>query len=313
MVKGGNASHILVSRPRANLPNKIKEKESKIMAKNYSIAEAVQIIVENEDSASITELSKRFPLLSIRIARLAVLAGEELTEFMGFFPEHISANKINKAIKEQDAEAEEDEDADDDDSEDEEVEEEAPKKKAGRGRPKKVKEEEPEEDEEADDSDYASMSNKELWDLLGQVGGRKKCREEFGDTKTPDMIKFFKKYYPNGVDAEQPEEEEAAEESKYEGKSAVELYKLCKTRKLKVEQKKPVKYYIAELEKADAAEEKAKAAKAKAKKKEVEEEEAEWDDDEEEAPKKPAKKAGRPKKAAKEEEADDEDDDEWEI
>jgi hypothetical protein len=286
------------------------------MAKNYSIAEAVQIIVENEDSASITELSKRFPLLSIKIARLAVLAGEELTDFMGFFPEHISANKINKAIKEQDAEAEEDEDADDDDSEDEEVEEEAPKKRAGKGRPKKVKEEEPEEDdeEEADDSDYDSMSNKELWALLGQVGGRKKCREEFGDTKTSDMIKFFKKYYPNGVDAEQPEEDET-EESKYEGKSAVELYKLCKTRKLKVEQKKPVKYYIAELEKADAAEEKAKAAKTKAKKKEAEEDEAEWDDEEEdEAPKKPAKKASKPaKKAAKEEEADDDDDDEWEI
>lgn len=293
------------------------------MAKNYSIAEAVQIIAENADTASITDIGKRFPLLANKITRVATLAGDDFVDFASYLPEHVSANKVNKAIKEAEDASEADEDEDVEDGEDEEEVEEAPKKPAKKAEKKapakKAKKEEPEEDEEdGDDSDYASMSNKELWNLLGQVGGRKKCREEFGDTKTADMLKFFKKYYPNGVDAEQPEEADEAEpEDEYSSKSAVELYKICKTRKIKAEQKKPVKYYVDLLKKAD-------AAAAKTKKKAEPEEDEEWDDDEEEpAPKKPEKKskAEKPekkpaKKAAKEEEPEDDEDDgddDWEI
>lgn len=285
------------------------------MAKNYSITEAVQIIAENEDMESITDLGKRYPLLANKIARVVTLAGEEFVDFASYLPEHVSANKVNKAIKDalDAAGDEDDEDVEADDDDDEDVEE-APKKKAGRPKRANVEEPEDEDDEEDEESgsDYDNMSNKELWTLLGEVGGRKKCREEFGDTKTADMLKFFKKYYPNGVDAEQPEEaEEEADTDEYSGKSAVELYKICKTRKIKAEQKKPAKYYIDLLKKAD-------AAAAKTKKKAEPEEDEEWDDDEEEAPapKKPEKKSAKAeKKPAKKAEPEDDgdDDDDWEI
>lgn len=286
------------------------------MAKNYSIAEAVQIIAENQDTASITDLGKRYPLLTNMIARVAVLAGDEFVAFASYLPEHVSANKVNKAIKDAEDAAEvddEDEDVEADDDEEAE-EEEAPKKSAKKAEKpaKKTKKEEPEDDDEedGDGSDYDNMSNKELWGLLGEVGGRKKCREEFGDTKTADMIKYFKKYYPNGVDAEQPEEaEEEAETDEYTGKSAVELYKMCKTRKIKAEQKKPAKYYIDLLKKADA-----EAAKSKKKA----DDDEEWDDDEAEeepAPKKQKKEAKTEKKPAKKaaKEETEDDDDDWEI
>lgn len=292
------------------------------MAKNYSIAEAVQIIAENADTASITDISKRFPLLANKITRVAILAGDEFVDFASYLPEHVSANKVNKAIKEaEDATEVDDEDEDVEDGEDEEEVEEAPKKPAKKAPAKKpAKKVEPEEDDdEAEDSDYDNMSNKELWNLLGQVGGRKKCREEFGDTKTADMLKFFKKYYPNGVDAEQPEEAEEESGDEYSSKSAVELYKLCKTRKIKAEQKKPVKYYVELLKKAD-------AAVTKAKKKEEPEEDEEWDDDEEEPtpkkaekkqkaekPAKPEKKSAKKAEPEPEEDEDEGDDDDWEI
>lgn len=310
----------MVRLPRTNcqLNNKL-EKEIKTMAKNYSIAEAVQIIAENEDKASITDLGKRYPLLTNKIARVAVLAGDEFVDFASYLPEHVSANKVNKAIKDAEDAAEVDEDVEEEeteDDEDEEVEEEeAPKKKAKKAPEKKAakskKKEEVEEDEDDDEeaSDYDNMSNKELWALLGEVGGRKKCREEFGDTKTADMIKYFKKYYPNGVDAEQPEEAEEEASDEYTGKSAVELYKMCKTRKIKAEQKKPAKYYVELLKKADAA-----AAKTKKKAEEAEDEGDDWDDEEEqETPKKSKAKAEKKSSKKAEPVEEEDDDDDWEI
>lgn len=305
----------MVRLPRTNcqLNNKL-EKEIKTMAKNYSIAEAVQIIAENEDKASITDLGKRYPLLTNKIARVAVLAGDEFVDFASYLPEHVSANKVNKAIKDAEDAAEVDEDVEeeeaDEDEEEEVEEEEAPKKKSKKAAKSKKKEEvEEDEDDDEEASDYDNMSNKELWALLGEVGGRKKCREEFGDTKTADMIKYFKKYYPNGVDAEQPEEAEEEASDEYAGKSAVELYKMCKTRKIKAEQKKPAKYYVELLKKADAA-----AAKSKKKAEEAEDEGDDWDDEEEqETPKKSKAKAEKKSSKKAEPVEEEDDDDDWEI
>lgn len=50
--------------------------------------------------------------------------------------------------------------------------------------------------------------------------------------------------------AEEPEDDG---DSEYAGKNAMELFKLCKSRKLKAQPKKPAKYYIDILEKDDAA------------------------------------------------------------
>lgn len=53
---------------------------------------------------------------------------------------------------------------------------------------------------------------------------------------------------------EEPEDEmESDGDGEYAGKNAMELFKLCKSRKLKAQPKKPAKYYIDILEKDDAA------------------------------------------------------------
>lgn len=56
------------------------------------------------------------------------------------------------------------------------------------------------------------------------------------------------------ANAEEPEDEtEPDSDGEYAGKNAMELFKLCKSRKLKAQPKKPAKYYIDILEKDDAA------------------------------------------------------------
>lgn len=296
------------------------------MAKNYTISEAVQIIAENGDNEALMDLGKRYPLLTQKIARVAVKAGEDFVDLMSFMPEYLSANKVNSAIKKMlDETPDADEDAEDDGDEDEA--EEKPAKKAGKKAPaKKAKkaadDEEDDDAEEAGSYDYDSMNNAKMYKLLGELGKRKDCKEKFGDLSHDSMLKYLKKYGPKSDATGEADDEDDAEESgdEYDGKSAVELYKLCKQRKIKAEQKKPAKYYIGLLKKAD------EEAAAEAEADDAEEDE-EWDDDEEEAPKKsvkkaPAKKApAKGKKAAKKaepEEADDDadaddDDDEWEI
>lgn len=279
------------------------------MAKNYTIAEAVRIIAENGDNEALMDLGKRYPLLTQKIARVAVKAGEDFVDLMSFMPEYLSANKVNSAIKKMLDEAPDaDEDADDDGDEDEA--EEKPAKKAADDGDDDV--------EEGGSYDYDSMNNAKMYKLLGELGKRKDCKEKFGDLSHDSMLKYLKKYGPKSDATGKADDEDDAEESgdEYEGKSAVELYKFCKQRKIKAEQKKPAKYYIGLLKKAD------EEAAAEAEADDAEEDE-EWDDDEEEAPKKSAKKApakkekaapAKGKKAAKKAESEEaDDDDEWEI
>ena len=289
------------------------------MAKNYTIAEAVQIIAENGDNEALMDLGKRYPLLTQKIARVAVKAGEDFVDLMSFMPEYLSANKVNSAIKKMLDEAPDADDVEDDGDEDEA--EEKPAKKAGKKAPAKKakKSDDDDEDDDAEEAgsyDYDSMNNAKMYKLLGELGKRKDCKEKFGDLSHNSMLKYLKKYGPKSDATGEADDEDDAEESgdEYEGKSAVELYKLCKQRKIKAEQKKPAKYYIGLLKKAD------EEAAAEAEADDAEEDE-EWDDDEEEASKKsvkkaPAKKApANGKKAAKKAEPDevDDDDDEWEI
>ena len=282
------------------------------MAKNYTIAEAVKVIAKNVDNDALTELGKRYPLLTQKIARVAVKAGEDFVDLMSFMPEYLTANKVNSSIKKTLDEAPV---VEDDDDEDVEVEEKPVKKagkKAAKKAPKKfVDDDDEDKDEDTEESggyDYDSMNNAKMYKLLGELGKRKDCKEKFGDLSHDSMLKYLKKYGPKSDASGEADDENDVEESAddYNGKTAVELYKLCKQRKIKAEQKKPAKYYIGLLKKAD---------------EEVEvEDDADADDDwdEEEAPKKPAKKApAKGKKAAKkaepEEVEDDDDDDEWEI
>lgn len=279
------------------------------MAKNYSFAEAVQVLLENEDTAAIADIGRRYPLLAVKIARVAVKAGEEFGDLMQFMPENLSANKINGTIKKvlEDAGDEEydDEDADAEDDGEEEAPAPKAKKAPAKATGKKAA------SDASGDTDYDSWNNAKMYKLLGELGLRKDCKEKYGDLSHDAMLKYLKKYVPDGKPVEAADDEEdadVAEEQDYTGMKAIDLYKLCKERKIKAEQKKPAKYYIDLLKKADAA-----AAEAE----DEADDDEEWDDEDEgeaPAPKKPAK-GGKEKPAAKSKkpakDADDEED--WEI
>lgn len=209
------------------------------MAKNYTLTEAIITAHENGDMEALADLGRRYPLLMAKVQRLVAKAGEEAVDLAQYFPEYLSANKVNKAIKDGAPESDaEDEDSDDDVDE-------TPKKKApaAGGKPAKGKKaDDDSDDEDGEESKYASMSSRDLWNLLGKLNARKACEKEFGDLKKGSMVKYLEKYGEGGAPADDDEDDAEEETEGYEGKSAVELYKLCKSRKIKAEPKKPAKY-----------------------------------------------------------------------
>lgn len=287
------------------------------MAKNYTLAEATKIIVENKKVEEIADIGKRFPVLAVKIAKLAAKAPDELVDFIKYMPDHITANKINSSIKKTigDVDVEED-DVDVEDAEDEVV------KDTNKKASKKAS------DDVTSDTDYDNMNNAKMYKILGEMGKRKDCKEKYGDLSHDSMLKYLKKYGAGSTDADTGDEYETEEEQagKYDGKSAVELFKACKSRGIAVQPKKTTKYYIGLLEKADAEEAKAKAKKNNKADEEEWEDDDEWEsvtpdevqkdidkfNEEEKKAKKSDKKASA-KKVKKEEVEEEDDDDEWEI
>lgn len=286
------------------------------MAKNYTMTEVANIFAEKTDFEAMADIGKRYPLLAIKMTALATKAPEETADIFSYMPDYLSANKVNKAIKDGG------EDVSDSDVEDDETTE-APAEKPAK---KPVAKKEAKAD--TGSKDFDSMNNKQMYELLGELGERKACKAEFGDLSKASMTAYLKKHHSDGAAEAEDEAEEEAEVGKYDGKKAPELYAICKKRGIKAEPKKPAKYYIDLLEKADAAEAEEEPeddddwgedAEAEESADDVDDDEDEWKEPEE----KPKKKAGRPKKAAakpvakkaakKAEEPDDDDDDDWDI
>lgn len=280
------------------------------MAKNYNVFEVVELLVENKDAEALLDVGKRYPLLTQKLLRIAAVAGDALLDFASFLPENLSANKINGLIKKSITVGD---DADDEDAEvevEEDEEEEKPVKKAGKKPTKeKAKTASKKSEDDADDKDYDSMSNAQMYKLLGDLGLRKECKAKYGDLSHDSMLSFLK-----GMDGDAVEADDEEDTGSYDEMSVVELYKECKKRGIKAEQKKPAKYYIGLLEKDD----------AKAAEPEEDESDDDWGDEDEEetkpvkkADKKSVKEKGKPaskKKAPMPEPEDDEDeDDDWDI
>lgn len=247
------------------------------MAKNYSISEAVEIIAKGQDMESIADIGRRYPVMAYKIAVVAAKAGEEFVDFMSFMPDYLSANKVNAAIKKavEGGETESDEDAD------------------------KAETAEATEDEGAKVEWNENMSAKQLWDILGKAGKRKEAKS----TKKADLIEACKNVFGTSADEDADETDEAeTAENPYDGKSAVDLFKECKKRGIKVPAKKTAKFYADLLVKDDA-----KATEADADDK--------WDDEDEakeETPKE-EKKAPTKKPAKKAATKDEDEDDDWDI
>lgn len=254
------------------------------MAKNYTFNEAVKIIAKGTDLEAITDIGRRYPVLAHKIAVVTAKAGEEFVDLMGYMPDYLTANKVNTAIKASITESGSDEDTEDTEAKD-------------------TTEDAGEDATEATVQWDESMSAKQLWDILGKAGKRKLAKS----TKKADLVEACKQAFGAATEAEAEDaetEDDTTEANPYEGKSAMELFKECKARKIKAAPKKPAKFYADLLIKDDAA--KAEATEAES------EEDDDWGDEEAEAPKKEAKAAAKSGKAKKAE-AESEDDDDWDI
>lgn len=253
------------------------------MAKNYTIKEAVEIIVEGKDLESITDLGRRYPVLTAKVAAIGALAGDKFVDFMSYMPEYLTANKVNTAIKAGITES----GSVDEGTEDTEVE-------AGATT----------EEKSAEEGDYNKFNGDTLINMCKERGIYKR------GMKKAALVKALEDYDENSGSNTADEEESAGTETgnPYEGKTAMELFKECKARKIKAAPKKPAKFYADLLIKDDAA--KAEATEAEA-------DDDDWGDDEEvEALKKEEKKTtakGGKAKTEKKAEVETDDDDDWDI
>lgn len=249
--------------------------------KNWTVKEAVEIIRAGKDVDGIKEIAKYFPMFFRAVCMNDI---DALTAGMG-------SDKFTVRRVEQGYAALATEDADVDDAEE---------NTSGAT----------EATEDAGDEDLSAMSTKELMKLCDKRGIKV---PHYGKNK-----QFYLDALQNAGGEEAEAEDDATEEASddpYEGKSAMELYKLAKKRGLKVEPKKKAAVYAEALRKAD----------AEAEQTEDNADDEDWGDEEdaeEEAPKKATGKgtkkasAKSTKKASakKAEPAEEEDDgDDWDI
>ena len=256
------------------------------MAKNYTFAEACAIINEGTNTEAIADIGRRYPILLHKVSQVTAVAGDKFVDLMGYMPDYLTANKVNSAMK---ATGSTESNEDETDTEATDSDETEATGETG-GMP-----------------DYDSMSAKQLWDILGKAGKRKTAKS----TKKADLVAACKAMHEAGSDEDEDEAEaEETSSNPYDGKSAMELFKMCKQRGIKAASKKVAKYYTDLLIKADAESNEAES-----------EDEEDWGDEdaaETKDEKKPAKKNG---KAAKEEKksskkaatAEDDGDDDWDI
>lgn len=263
------------------------------MATNYTFAQVVNTFAKADDVNLMVELGRRYPVLVAKACKLIALAGDEFVSFANAMPEHMTANKLNRAMLESGATVDEDGEADEGADDD--------------------------EAEEAGDVDLSTKTTKELYAMCIKKGlkvskyGKPKSYyiEALSGSNGPDESddadeqeeaksakKSAKKATKKAEEADEDAEDEETENS-YEGKRATELFKECKKRGIKAVPKKPAKYYVDLLTKADA---------------EAEESDGDdWEDEGEQE--KPAPKKSSTKKSAKKTEPEDEDDDDddWDI
>lgn len=262
------------------------------MAKNWTMAEAANVIATNGiNNEDVMDFGRRFPVTTNLIT--AALAGdkEAIKMLLLAIPAYVTMGKMEKNFKEATDDFDgEDADVEDTDADDEEA-----------------------EATEDGEKDYSAMNNKQLKAELRKAGF--KSADIKGKNKAA-MLAMLNGAAPVAEDADEDEEDEAEESAvDYSKMSARELYKICKSKGIDVEQKKPAKYYIDAINAAEADDEEEDGAD-------------EWEDEETAPVNKPAKatkpakapaknektekpaknaKAAKPAKAAKSE------DEEWDI
>lgn len=254
------------------------------MAQNWNLKQAYAAIKIGEKDSMI-DIGRRFPLAMAALIKVG--ESDAIENLFNTFPDHLTMRKIENALREG---------VKVDDS-DNEVEEEATAPEA----------EETEDTEEI--VDYKKMTGRQVYELLRDKGLYKDCVAKMGGGNKKQMLEYIEKYGLDGGSEEAETDEETEEEKTegYEAMSAMELFKECKKRGIKIKPRQKAAVYVEALKKDD-------ATKAES---ETEEEES-WEEEEQEE-KKPAKKpVAKPKATAKKlvpkkEDPEEDDDDDWNI
>lgn len=132
------------------------------MAKNYTPKELFNVIVDGTDIEALTDIGRRYPLLTVKLAKLAPVAGD-VAEILSALPDYLSARKLEKTIRGGAPEATDEAEAEAD-TEDEAVEEEKPApKKRGRKPKAAIVEEEDAPEAEAEGGKYDGIPAPKLF------------------------------------------------------------------------------------------------------------------------------------------------------
>lgn len=285
------------------------------MAKMYNVREMADAFNSKNYEAQV-DFGSRYPLVAIKMAALFAKAPDEAYEFLMALPEYLTGQKLNTSFKnEYLGDSEESEDTEEVEIKDEPKKTEKPVKKAKA------------EKTENEGSEYASMSCRELLDLITKNKLRKHYLEKTnGDTKyaKATMVEYFEKYGLSGAskkvedkpaptkakakkvekDEDNWDDEEEETKEDLSSKTPLQLYDICQKRGIKAKTRQPKEYYLNLIKEAEV----------------VSGGPEDWDDEGEEealeAAKKPAKKADKKpvkKVEKKEEPVEDDDDDSWDI
>lgn len=213
------------------------------MAKNWTAYEAAKEIIEGKNKENICEIGSRYPMLTREVA----VAGDKILVILKALPK-VTARVLETGLKdgvEVETEAEE---------ETKEVETEA----------------------EDDELDYTDMTGANLYKLCCARGISSKCKSRKKDA----LIELLEKFDRGELDEEEPKKEtkkakalskkqakkeeepvdedddwdteDDEEKDPYEGKTAMELFKMCKERGIKAKTKMKADAYVKLLKAADA-------------------------------------------------------------
>lgn len=212
------------------------------MAKNWTAYEAAKEIIEGKNKENICEIGSRYPMLTREVA----VAGDKILVILKALPK-VTARVLETGLKDG-------------------VEMDAPETE------EETKEAETESEDE--DFDYTDMTAANLYKMCCARGISSKCKSRKKDA----LIELLEKFDRGELDEEEPKKEakkaskgkakkaepvveeddddwdteDDEEKDPYEGKTAMELFKMCKERGIKAKTKMKADAYVKLLKKADA-------------------------------------------------------------
>ena len=212
------------------------------MAKNWTAYEAAKEIIEGKNKENICEIGSRYPMLTREVA----VAGDKILVILKALPK-VTARVLETGLKDG-------------------VEMDAPE----------IEEETKETEAEEEDFDYTDMTAANLYKMCCARGISSKCKSRKKDA----LIELLEKFDRGELDEEEPKKEtkkakatskkqakkeeepvdedddwdteDDEEKDPYEGKTAMELFKMCKERGIKAKTKMKADAYVKLLKAADA-------------------------------------------------------------